>query len=780
MQALSERSTNPGGALRRRAPWLPVLGVVAAVTVLAIGSASASTGLVVGCYFSGLVAVASGSVVVREGRRVAAGGRLSMTLLGAAMVTWGAGQCLVGLYLHVGGHGYPTPADWISTLAAPLGIAGLLTTPKPAGHATRWMRLALDSALLGGSLSLVIWRVGFLGVLFTGGDTAKDASILAMMVFEVVVVALLLLAWLRDLDRGLLVVVVGMAVYVVGDVSTLRSMAGTGVWPWWSAVLWCLAWPAIGLGLMIFEPHRSLRHDPFRSEVRVTTATTVLSVVTLVVSLLVAGHSLRLDPVSMGLACCVLVLFAGRELLGSWQRQGLVQSLARHALHDPLTGLRNRRALAQAVEVLDREGGSVLTLDLDGFKQVNDVLGHARGDALLVAVSRRLEGAVGDDCMVYRTGGDEFAVLVPGDRRRGGDIAQQLLGAVHGAVVEVPGAPAIGVSASIGLSSRLPRPDDDRRDDGGDLLVESGAAMSAAKRAGKDRVRTYAGAVAASHQRGMLVERRLRAALDERTIGVQYQPIVRLDSGRITGFEALARWYDGQLGQVPPDEFVPVAERCGLINRLGADVVRRALREFTAVGSRLGGVALGVNVSAGQLRQSGYAEGLLDLLAAHGLDPRRLVVEVTESTFVDVEDPALRSLALLRSAGVSVAIDDFGAGFSTLGYLGRLPANIIKVDRSLTLGAAGDERTRTVLAAVVDLAAGLPADVVVEGIETPHQRDLVRATGASHGQGWFFSGAVGIKDVERMVSGITLPGLPLQTGVREASDGAGPSVNDPR
>jgi diguanylate cyclase (GGDEF)-like protein len=761
MPALTRRAVSP--VPHPHARWLPALGVVGALVVLAVGASSASSGLVVGCYFSGAVAVVSGLMVVRDGRHAVPGARLSKVLLGAAITTWGAGQCLVGLYLHLGDHGYPTPADWISTMAAPLGIAGLLTTPRPPGHSTRWLRLALDSALLGGSLSLVIWRVGFLGVLFAGGDVVKDASILAMMVFEVVVVALLLLSWLRYLDRGLLIVVVGMAFYVVGDVVTLRSMADTGVWPWWSGALWCLAWPVIGFGLLRFAPQHTFDQDGYRSEVRVTTATTLLSVVTLVLSLVVAGHTLRLDTVSIGLSCCVLVLFAARELLGSWQRQGLVLSLARHALHDPLTGLRNRRALGQAIEALDRDGGSVLSIDLDGFKEVNDILGHSRGDALLVAVSRRLESVLAADCVPYRIGGDEFAVLVPGDRRRAGAIAEELLEAVRGAVVDVPGAPAIGVSASIGISSRLARPTGDSEEDALALLVESSAAMSAAKKAGRDRVRTYGGAVAQAHQRGLLLERKLRAALDARTLGVEYQPVVRLDTAQVMGFEALARWTDPQLGEVAPSEFIPVAERCGLITRLGAEVARKAVREFTSLGRAVSGVNLSVNVSAGQLRQPGYAEDLLDLVSSRALPPTRLVVEVTESTFVDVDDPALRSLAFLRSAGVNVAIDDFGTGFSTLGYLNRLPANIIKVDQSLTFGAATDERARSILRAVADLAASLPADVVVEGIETAEQRELVRATGATYGQGWLFSASVPIDQVAALAARGSVAGVPAQS-----------------
>jgi EAL domain-containing protein (putative c-di-GMP-specific phosphodiesterase class I) len=276
--------------------------------------------------------------------------------------------------------------------------------------------------------------------------------------------------------------------------------------------------------------------------------------------------------------------------------------------------------------------------------------------------------------------------------------------------------------------------------------------MAAAKRAGRDRVRTYGAEVAAAHQRGLALERRLREALERGEISVEYQPVVQLSTSRVVGFEALARWHDDELGNVSPDEFIAVAEKSGLITRLGAAVARRAVLEFTGLGAAVSGVNLSFNVSAGQLRQPGYATTLLREVADSGLEAHRLVVEVTESTFVDVDDPALRALAFLRRSGVNVAIDDFGTGFSTLGYLNRLPANIIKVDRSLTFDAATDARCRSILTAVADLAASLPADVVVEGIESEEQRELVEATGATFGQGWLFSPAVAIDEVPALVA----------------------------
>jgi EAL domain-containing protein (putative c-di-GMP-specific phosphodiesterase class I) len=268
-----------------------------------------------------------------------------------------------------------------------------------------------------------------------------------------------------------------------------------------------------------------------------------------------------------------------------------------------------------------------------------------------------------------------------------------------------------------------------------------------------------------------MLEQRLRVALNDRLISVAYQPVVLLETGRVIGFEALARWNDPVLGVVSPEEFIPVAEQCGLIGRLGDDVARRALREFSERGPVVADVHLSINVSAAQLRQPDHAEGLLDLMNSSGLHRRRLIVEVTESTFVDVDDPALRALAYLRQAGVSVAIDDFGTGYSTLGYLNRLPANVIKVDKSLTFGASTDDRCRTILRAVSDLALSLPAEVVVEGIETVEQRAMVQATGATYGQGWLFSPAVGIEEVAGLVARPGIPGLPAQASGRRGRDG---------
>jgi EAL domain-containing protein (putative c-di-GMP-specific phosphodiesterase class I) len=222
---------------------------------------------------------------------------------------------------------------------------------------------------------------------------------------------------------------------------------------------------------------------------------------------------------------------------------------------------------------------------------------------------------------------------------------------------------------------------------------------------------------------------------------VHYQPLVDLATGRVAGVEALARWTDPLLGRVGPDEFIPLAEQSGLIRALGSGVLRRAVDDIVSSGDRLPDLTLAVNASAVQARHAHFAREVLDVLDGAGMPPVRLTIEVTESVFVDADDPALAQLTLLREQGVHVAIDDFGSGFSALAYLGRLPASVLKIDQALT-GQVGDDRSYAVMQAVVSLAHTMPMAVVVEGIETPEVEELVRSTGAEQGQGWLYAAAV--------------------------------------
>jgi diguanylate cyclase len=783
------RSTAPGP--HRPLPYvIASSGAVAAVCVLLAVRLRPDIAVLTGCLFSGAVGVVSGSLVLVRARVRPGIARRALVLIGAAMAVWGIGQALVGLAVAGGGSSFPTIGDGVSTASAPVAIAGLLMALRGGSRYAGSARFALDALLLGSSLTLVVWRAGFGGVLFLRGLALPDLAAVVMLLVEVTIIALLLLIYLRDLDRGLLLVLLGMTLYSTADLLTVHTVVQPGgQWPPVAAALWCLAWPFVAIGLLRYAPVVRRDDDWYESDTRVTMATVLLSIAALCAFLVLLLRSPQMDPGSMAIGLLVVVVFGVRETVSGRQRRRLLATLTQHAVHDPLTDLMNRRGLLPCLQGVERAGeASLLTLDLDGFKEVNDILGHTRGDELLVAVSRRIEACLPGGAQAFRIGGDEFAIVVPGSSEQVDATSQKLLRAVRAAATDVPGALAVGVSASIGvagiaaggqtmdrLSLSLARPGaqpvPQDSSDTLDVLVRSSAALGAAKRAGRDRVEYYDGQVAAHHRRQLLIERRLQEAVAQGEIDVHYQPVLDLLNRRVVGLEALARWTDPVLGRVGPDEFIPLAERSGLIDALGAHVLQRALGDFTANRAELVGINLAVNVSPIQLRHADFGRRLMRLVHDRGLDPRRLVIEVTESTFVDADDVGLDHLAMVRSEGANVAIDDFGSGFSSLAYLSRLPANIMKVDQSLTSMVVGDSRSQAVLRTIADLGARLAVDVVVEGIETEAVQDVVMATGVAFGQGWLYSAAVPVDRLSDVIAQINATAH-RPTGVSAAEDKA--------
>jgi diguanylate cyclase len=412
------------------------------------------------------------------------------------------------------------------------------------------------------------------------------------------------------------------------------------------------------------------------------------------------------------------------------------------SLRDPLTGLPNRQALTDRIVELDPRAGSrvVLTLDLNGFRQVNDVLGPEAGDRLLVSVAATLREHSPAEALIARIGGDEFAVLCPGDLARG----RALAGRLRSAVVRVldRAAPGIWVSASVGVGQLPDQPSgaapDPRHRLGG--LVESAAALRVAKEAGPgcEAVQVYAGEMARARERRLRVEHRLRPAIAEGAIVTHGQPIVDLATGRLTGFEALARWDDEELGPVTPDEFIAVAEQTGLVVALGEHLLDHALAGAVEAGVFAAGLTLSVNASPIQLRVPGFAATVADRVARLGIPAGRLVVEITEAVGLTGTDAALHTLADLHAAGVGLAIDDFGSGYSALGYLHRLPVQVVKIDKSLTVGLPGEPRTVAVVDGVVRMAHRMGVSVVMEGVEDEPGAGGCRAVGADRGQGNHF------------------------------------------
>ena len=408
--------------------------------------------------------------------------------------------------------------------------------------------------------------------------------------------------------------------------------------------------------------------------------------------------------------------------------------LKRLAFQDPLTGLSNRQLfndrLAHALAGPCGTAVDVLLLDLDDFKEVNDVHGHHAGDQMLIEVGRRLRACVRPSDVVARLGGDEFVVLLVGSLDA--DAAAERIVESLGVPVWLDGT-MLRPSLSLGLASI-----GEGADDASELLRRADIAMYAAKAAGKNRYLRFRPEMMAALLERTDLEAGLRAAVDGGEITVHYQPIVSARLGTVVKVEALARWErDGVL--VPPQQFIPTAERSGLIVEIGTEVLHRGCTELESWLAGDPTRSLAINVSGVQLQQGNFPELLFATAGSCGVDPHQLVVEVTESVFFDDDCLVQRQLVQLRSAGVRVALDDFGTGYSSLGRLQDLPVDTLKIDQSfVAMIRTGDERL-PILNSMIDMAHGLGLTVTAEGVETPEQAGYLMRRGCDSLQGFLFS-----------------------------------------
>jgi len=410
------------------------------------------------------------------------------------------------------------------------------------------------------------------------------------------------------------------------------------------------------------------------------------------------------------------------------------------AHHDPLTGLPNRLLfndrLDFALETAKRAKRrcAVLFIDLDGFKVINDTLGHASGDTLLQTLAVRLSETLRQNDTAARLGGDEF-VIIPGDIDHPEDaarLARKLLDVL--AAPTQLGDERIAVSASIGIALY---PDHGR--DRHALVKAADTAMYSAKAQGRNRFRFYSEEMAGHAAERMGIEQGLRRALDAAGLVLHYQPMVALRDGRLTGAEALLRWRHPQRGLITPERFISIAEESGLIEPLGRWVLQTACREtlhlVTGAGSTL---RLSVNVSARQLVRDRFEETVRTVLAETRFPPDRLELEITESALQVLED-SRRLLGALKALGVHIAIDDFGTGFSSLSVIKHLPIDRLKIDRSFVADIPGDANDVAIVETISTLSHTLGMSITAEGVETPAQLDFLRRLGCHEGQGYLFS-----------------------------------------
>lgn len=404
------------------------------------------------------------------------------------------------------------------------------------------------------------------------------------------------------------------------------------------------------------------------------------------------------------------------------------ETRARHmARHDLLTGLPNRRALQDEMQMrLDaREPVSVLYLDLDGFKETNDVYGHGAGDELLRSVAARLLDAVPRYHLVARVGGDEFAILIAAGPADAMLVAQAILNAF--ATSFGVGGFKVTLGVSIGVV-------ENEEPIGADELVRrADAAMYAAKADGKHCLRAYTPEIDSGRELRKELERDLRIAVENDEIAVVFQPIVSAETRQVCAVEALARWQHGEHGEIPPDRFIPIAEESGLIVALGRRVLTAACIE-----ARDWGVDLAVNLSPAQFWDRGLAGAISDVLAQTGFPADRLELEITEGYLLRRPEAAAAILSQLKHMGVRIALDDFGTGFASIGYLQRLGFDSIKIDRSFVAAAASHAKAADLVCAIVSMGEALDLQVTAEGVELEEQARLMRGAGCTRLQGWLF------------------------------------------
>lgn len=444
------------------------------------------------------------------------------------------------------------------------------------------------------------------------------------------------------------------------------------------------------------------------------------------------------------------------------ERRRSAEHASRLAMYDSLTGLANRHSLSQGLSKLlthrdaNRRACTILMLDLDRFKHVNDTFGHPTGDKLLVQVARRLEKVIGDMGVVGRLGGDEFKVIIP---QRCTEIqiehlAKEIIHSVSQPYSIEGKRMVIGVSVGIAMAP-------DHGSCSERVIRSADLALYAAKDAGRGRYRIFSHDLHAAAQERNQLEEELRHAVDNGSLLLHYQPVIDTVTEQIAGFEALLRWNHPTHGWISPEKFVPVAEDAGLIVAIGEWAIRKACEDLARWPDT---IRCAVNVSPLQFADPGLPGAIARTIASTGIRASRLELEITESVFLDDGENTDATFAALKKVGVRLALDDFGTGYSSLGYLKNAPFDKIKIDQGFVRGATlPGSRNGAIIAAISSLAEALGMDTTAEGVETMDELDLIRRHGCSHIQGYIYSKPLSVEEADaRLAEGLAI----MPTGPR--------------
>jgi diguanylate cyclase (GGDEF)-like protein len=446
------------------------------------------------------------------------------------------------------------------------------------------------------------------------------------------------------------------------------------------------------------------------------------------------------------------LVFTSRDIQ---ERKRLEEQLAHKVLHDSLTGLANRVLFADRMQHAltrisrSKEEIAVLFIDLDRFKGVNDSWGHAAGDDLLVKTSKRVLQCLRPSDTAARLSGDEFAVLLEDlqSPRQAIQVADRILEALREPFRFEDREMAMSASIGLTLGTCAETPDA--------LLRDADLAMYVAKAEGRDRQEFFRPQMHIAALERVDLEADLRRALTEDQFVLHYQPVVDLVSGSITGVEALVRWRHPTKGLLPPAAFVPVAEETGLIVPLGGLVLRQACKQLAAWHQEhpsQSHLSVSVNISVKHLQQERLLSDVSSALEGSGLEPRYLIVEITESALMQDPEAAIALMDALKRRKVRLAVDDFGTGYSSLAYLGRLPVDILKIDRMFMKDVTESAAEGRLGHAIVKLGGSMSLHVVAEGIETAQQLQTLRKWGCPSGQGYLFAKPLDVTAMGHMLS----------------------------
>jgi diguanylate cyclase (GGDEF)-like protein len=749
--------------------------------ILHCGFVQLPTGVQVVTTTSALAAVCGPALLVHSARRYPGLRRQAHALLatGAAVVATGTVAGAVTLATHADAWGVSV-GPWVSyaaqregpatlvalttTLGAVLLCAGLLRLPGAAGGAGTAIRLILDGLVISSALWLVGWVLVAEPTRLLGTATPpEDPTLVAATVAAALAAGLppIVGARSRGTRRALFLVGCGISLAVSGGLVSAVGLfrAGAGV-----ALAGLLLVPA-GLLIVAMAARSGEFAKPADSEVeRRGTGYAFLPMLTLALAVfyhLARSGSFTVYGVVAGLTEGFALVARQHLALGDVRRYA--QRLAEREAHfrelahtDPLTGLANRRGL---LAVLHRDPPGVprvlLGLDLDGFKGVNDMRGHDVGDEVLSEVGQRLRSNLRAGDLAARLGGDEFAVLMWARLPEAQRVADRLLG-----VLSQPYGPAgdIFLSVSIGMADHTGAADVPA------LLRNADLALRYAKQRGKNRVERYDVGYDRLSRRRTMLEHEMRGAIDRGELNLVFQPIVAVRSGRPVGAEALLRWQHPELGLVRPDEFIPLAEECGMSARFGEWVLHRACHQLSLWLTAGYDVWLSVNVSPRELHTPEYLRRVTEALRVHRVPEGRLVLEVTERLVATDQDELTGRLTALRGTGVRIALDGFGAGYFSLGRLHRLPIDILKIDHSLitvpgSVTPADPEPERVpgrMVAPLVDvvmrLGEQLGLEVIAEGVTNATELTAVIDAGCRLGQGQLFGWGVLAEQLEAMLA----------------------------